>query len=135
MPLINPEIQKALRHAAEVTGDAAIGGRTPTSNIDGEPTEVEQHLQNAGMGLEEAVNELAHLAKNSGNEGLRLRAIEDTLKLHKVMKEDGAALPVINIIIMEAPGADKRVIEDVNRIFIPRELLKSHQTTETGSVN
>ena len=118
MPLINPEIQKALR--------AAGLGNDTTSTESGECSPVETHLQNAGMGLEEAVNELAHLAKNSGSEALRLRAIEDTLKLHKVMKEDGPALPTINIMIMEAPGADKRTVEGVNQIFLPRELIKGH---------
>lgn len=127
MPLLNPEIQKALRAAGLEKG-------TPSPTETPEVNNVQGYLNDAGSSLEESIKRLVHIAENSTSEALRLRAEEGILKLHGVMKDQAPALPTINIIIQEPAGSVGRGVQGTNPIFLPRELIKKVQDTG-GMVN
>lgn len=128
MPLIKPEIQKALRSA----GLASQLDDHDSSDNDKSP--FENQLERAGLGLEDTLNELANISKTSVSEHLKLRSIETVLKLHQVLKESPATqIPQINIIINDSSSS--ALINDVNPIFLPRQLLTTLANSETALRN
>lgn len=122
MPVIKPEIQKILRQAG--LAPEASNSETPlTEKLDG-----------AGMNIDEAVEELVNLARNAGNDNIRLNALRDVLKLHGALKETAPVAPSFTIVINESslpsqnPQLDQKptgVPSGVNPILLPRQLLKS----------
>jgi len=77
-------------------------------------------LSNSGMGLENVIQNLANLAFNAGDDAVRLRAIDTGLKLHKVMDDEKAAAPVINITIQSVNG--NREMHGIASILVPRTI-------------
>jgi hypothetical protein len=126
MPLIRPEIQQVLRQAG------VLQEKKQTSSS--ENTLVEK-LDAAGLSLEEILEELSTAAKTSGNESLRLRALETALKAHGALKET-APLPPSFTIIIDNSGSTQQSSTlplGVNPILLPRQLLNTlnNPTIET----
>ena len=113
MPLIKPEIQNLLRKA---------GLAPEQSKID--QTLVEK-LDCAGLDLDSVLEELNILAKSSGNEALRLRALETALKAHGALKDSAPAIPSFTIIIQDGASAHETTNPQVNPILLPRQLLST----------
>ena len=113
MPLIKPEVQKVLRAAGLLKESVPVGDETT----------VVDKLNGAGLSIDEVLEELANLALRSGNEGIRHRALQDTLKLHGALKESTPAAPSFTIIIQPSGFSESPVIKDVNPILLPRQLL------------
>jgi hypothetical protein len=106
MPLIKPEIQKILRES----------GLDKSS--DRECT-VDEQLNLSGLSNEAVADELSHLALNSQNEALRLRALETVLKVRGALKEQPQAVPSFTIIIQNS-SPDLTKTGGVNPILFPR---------------
>lgn len=117
MPLMKPEIQKVLR---------AAGLAKEASNPD---TPLSEKLDAAGLSVDELLEELAHLAKNSGNEALRLKAVETSLKAHGALKDSAPQVPSFTIVIQDSggqlPSQSPETNSTVNPILLPRQLLSS----------
>lgn len=107
MPILRPEIQKALR-AAGLTKD--------TSNRDDVP--LADKLSLVGLSLDETLERLADLVNNCQNEVIRRQAIDTTLKLHGVLKEQAPLPPSVTIVINDP----NRPTPEVNPILLPREI-------------
>jgi len=128
MPLINPEIQELLRQAGlQEPGKVSKDGRT-----------VGEKLDAAGLSLDETLEELHFVVKNSGNEALRVRCLETIMKAHGALKESAPAPPSFTIIIQEnsaiqnptsTPATNQQTLKGVNPILLPRQLLKTSQET------
>jgi hypothetical protein len=117
MPLIKPEIQRVLRQAG-------LSDRpSPEESSD---TSFSSKLDRAGLSTDEIAEELTVLAKSSGNESLRLRALESAMKAHGILKDipQGAA-PSFTVVIQSAPGAPTEGQDALNRILFPRVSLSS----------
>lgn len=112
MPLMKPEVQEVLRAA----------GLAPNASKSAESGSISDKLDRAGLSLEETLEQLAFIAKESGNESLRARCLETVLKAHGALKETAAAPPSFTIVIQEAAGAP--VPPAINPILLPRQLLK-----------
>jgi hypothetical protein len=105
VPLIRPEIQKILRES----------GLEPKAR---EGT-VDEQLNLSGLSNEALADELTHLALNSSNEALRLRALETALKVRGALKEQPAVIPSFTIIIQNS-SPDLTKSGGVNPILFPR---------------
>lgn len=130
MPLIRPEIQKVLRSAGLMEEPAG----EKTAGEDGTLTD---KLNDAGLSLREILENLAYTAKESNNEGLRVRCLETALKVHGAMKDSAPAIPSFTIVIQEsssAPTSDP-TIKGVNPILLPRQLLSSLPSSLSSSSN
>jgi hypothetical protein len=116
MPLIKPEIQEVLRQSG--LAKEKTSSETPLNQV----------LDAAGLDINTIAEELFHLAKNSGNESLRLRALETALKARGALKESAPAAPSFTLVINSSspsnPNLQPGVPADVNQILIPRQLLK-----------
>jgi|SRR5712671_2747003 len=107
MPLIKPNIQAALREA----GLASSHEDTITERLD-----------RSGLSLDAALEELSEIARSSENESTRLRAIETSLKLRGILKEQQAPPPSISIVIQ---GGNE--VAGENPILLPRQLTNKLQ--------
>lgn len=114
MPLMRPEVQNVLR-AAGLEKESS----NPEETISGK-------LDRAGLSQDEIAEELAHLAKNSGNEVLRLRALETGLKAHGALKETAPQIPTFNLIIQSA--SPSKEVPSVNPVLFPRQSLALNAT-------
>ena len=115
MPLIKPEVQKNLR---------ALG----LEKSDEDNSTIGEKLTRAGLGTEDIADELAHLAKNSANETLRLRALETAMKAHGVLKDAATVqVPSFNVIIQQVDGSNAF---EANKILFPRTSLGSLEAKE-----
>lgn len=104
MPLIKPDIQRALRSAGidNTTGDESLS----------------ELMDKKDMSLSQILDDLSDFIKTSTNEPLRMRAIEMALKMKGALKEQAAtALPTININIQDSQA---NVTSDINPILVPR---------------
>lgn len=113
MPILKPEIAKALRAAG--------------LSKDQQDSSLDDKLNACGLSLEETLSQLSDIAHAGGNETVRLRALETSLKLSKVLNDQPSAIPNITIVINDPnrpPG--------VNPILIPRE---TKQSVEKDLVN
>lgn len=111
MPLIKPEIETVLKEV--------FGSSTKNEDEDPKPQELSQKLEKAGLGLKTTLDTVGWLMENGASDAIRLRAAEDSLKVHGLMKEQPAAAPIVNIVIND-PGAAQM---EINPILIPREVL------------
>ena len=92
---------------------------------------ISEQLDAAGLSLPETLEELALVAKSSGNESLRVRCLETVMKAHGALKETAPAPPSFTIIIQPSsfqesattPQVHAGVPLSVNPIFLPRQLL------------
>lgn len=107
MPLIKPEIQDVLR---------AAGLEKPQTS-----GSASDKLTSAGLSLDSIAEELTELAKHSGNESLRLRALETSLKVHGALKDQPQAIIPSFTIIIQSAGAGPT--PSVNPILFPRQSL------------
>jgi hypothetical protein len=122
MPLMSPNHQAQMR-AQEVLQELT-GEKKSVGNKKAEELTVQERLQLAGLGLDQTLENLAHTANNSANEGLRVRANETALKLHGVLKEAAqVSNPSFTIVINDTASAATQNLEGVNPIFLPRQLL------------
>lgn len=108
MPILKPEIAAALRQAG-------LGGKTETS-------EIGEALDTAGLTLESSLQTLKFLEENSGSENTKLRAVEMSVKLRGLLKDQVAPPPSITIQILD-PNFESRRTSGVNPVLLPRELL------------
>jgi hypothetical protein len=126
MPLIRPEIQQVLR-------SAGLLGEEKTSSSKGTLAE---KLEAAGIGLDETLEQLAFVAKESGNESLRVRCLETILKAHGALKETTAAPPSFTIVINgSTPTESPNIPQGVNPILLPRQLLETLAGGDTTKFN
>lgn len=108
MPLIRPEIQKVLR---------AVGLEKEES-----PGTASEKLTAAGLSQDRIAEELTEIATSSGNEALKLKALETALRVHGALKDQTqVAIPSFTVIIQSASG--ETISSDVNPILIPRQSL------------
>ena len=117
MPLMKPEIQNILRKA----------GLAPASS-DSDERSVSEKLDAAGLSLQETLDQLAYIAKESGNESLRARCLETALKAHGALKDTTPAPPSFTIVIQPSQGSPSvsshpNLPQGVNPILLPRQLL------------
>jgi hypothetical protein len=116
MPLIKPEVQKILREA----------GLTKDSGGDySEDLTLEGHLTEAGLSSNAIAENLSNIALHSGNDNLRLRALETALKIKGALKEQVTELPNFTIVIQNtSPNSqDLSKTGGVNPILFPRQSL------------
>lgn len=118
MPILKPDIQKALRQAG----------------LSSEPTDANS-LQELLTEKELTLSDTLDLLKDqlySSNEAIKQRAVDNLLKLHGVLKEQPqAALPSITIVIKD-PGREAAPVgslpndtqSQINPILIPRQIQK-----------
>lgn len=104
MPIINHDIQKALRLAGIVKEENA------------EDTGIQARLDRHNLSLTETLDHLSDLVTGADTSAVKLRAIDTILKLHGVLKETTAPPPAINIIIN-----DSKAIPGINPILVPRQ--------------
>lgn len=129
MPLMKPEVQKVLRAAGLAPEATKADGRT-----------VSEQLDAVGLSMAETLEELAIVAKSSGNDALRLRALETALKAHGALKESAPSAPSFTIVIQEAVGNNStspssselnlNLPNNINPILLPRQLLKTLPSTD-----
>lgn len=106
MPILKPEIQKALAAAGiNKTADSSINDK----------------LEMAGLGVHDTLTELADIMNRSDNDGYRLRAIEMVLKAHGLMKEAAAPMPSVTIVINDPSSSDSQ--RSINPILVPRPVI------------
>ena len=113
MPLMRPEIQQILRTAGLVKESES----KPNQSLS-------DRLNAAGLSLDELLEELSLVAKTSGNDGLKLRALETALKAHGALKENSPQVPSFTIIIQDGNSPQSNIPQGVNPILLPRQLLK-----------
>jgi hypothetical protein len=125
MPLIKPEIQKVLRHVG-------LSDRPEPSS---ENCSFSEKLDQAGLSNDEIAEELVQLAKNSGNEVLRLRALETALRVKGALRESAQtqAPPTFHITINSSPAAVSAPVPQ-NNIFLPRTSLAKLTGTDSDKV-
>lgn len=104
MPIINHDIQKALR----------LAGIVKEENT--EDTGIQSRLDRHNLSLTETLDHLANIVSNADTSTVKLRAVDTILKLHGVLKETAAPPPSINIIIN-----DSKAITGINPILVPRQ--------------
>lgn len=112
---MRPEIQAVLRQA---------GLKKDNGSEENESSTLSEKLSQAGMSLNESLEQLVHVVQNSANESLRLSALDRVLKIHGALKETAPQAPSFTIVIQESGGVDNK-IQGVNPILLPRQLLKS----------
>jgi hypothetical protein len=84
---------------------------------------ISEKLSRAGLSDDELAEELVLLAKNSGNEALRLRAIETALKIKGALKDQpSSVVPSFTIVIQ--PFSANSAPEGPNPILFPRVLVQ-----------
>jgi hypothetical protein len=111
VPLIKPEIQKVLRASGLDTSEPS---EAPQGSIS-------EKLDRAGLSKDELADELSIIIKSSGNESLRLRAIEQALKAHGVLKESQpVAVPSFTVIIKNSTPSLDTNSDSLNQILFPR---------------
>lgn len=109
MPLIKPEIQQALRVAGLLPEEKE-------SNLS-----FTEQLDASGLSNVELADELVHLAKNSQNESLRLRALELAARTRGLLK-DATNTQIPNFTIVIQSGADAPLD---NPILFPRKAVNA----------
>lgn len=105
MPLIKPEVQRVLR-------ESGLDKPERTGTVD-------EQLTLSGLSNEALADELSHLALNSTNEALRLRALETALKVRGALKEQPPVIPSFTIVIQNS-SPDLTKTGGVNPILFPR---------------
>ena len=129
MPLIRPEIQKILRESGLLESEEVKARK------DARP--LAERLDAAGLGLDETLEELAMVAKGSGNESLRVRCLETVLKAHGALKESAPSAPSFTIVIQGQAVGDPshtkqaNIPDGVNPILLPRQLLTLLNTSDS----
>jgi hypothetical protein len=122
MPLIRPEIQQVLRNAGLLGEEKSkSGGRSLTDRLD-----------DAGLGLDDTLEQLAFVAKESGNEALRVRCLETILKAHGALKESAPAAPSFTLVINGSPSDSANIPQGINPILLPRQLLEQLKGADTS---
>lgn len=120
MPLMRPEIQAVLR---------ASGLDKTTAPAEG-PEGISDKLNRAGLSADSIADELSELARNSQNEGMRLRALETASKMHGLLKETTqVALPSFTIVIQQGASPASHN----NDILFPRQSLNSASLNSTNA--
>lgn len=122
MPLMRPEVQAILRKV----------GLDKTNGAAAEEGSLAEKLSAAGLDLETVLSNLAEVANTSGNEALRLSATRDALKMHGALKESAnnqSTMPSFTIIINDKSGSDSVLVDGVNPILLPRQLLSTLEKT------
>lgn len=128
MPLIKPEVQNLLREAG------LAPGRSSSSSA-GDNT-LNEKMDQVGLTDEMLLEGLYDIAKLSGNEAIRLRALETALKARGSLKESAQSPPSFTIVIQpssfqQSPQNSQNVPEGVNPILLPRQLLNKIKTDDT----
>jgi hypothetical protein len=108
MPILKPQIDRLLQQSG-------VGAKKSDSK------DIREILDASGLSLQDTLEKLRDLRDFTESEGTKVRISESILKMHGVMKEEGASIPTINIIIAD-PGAPT-----INPIILPRELHNSRK--------
>lgn len=127
MPLIRPEIQQVLRSAGLLPSEE--------KSSRGNSSTLVEKLDAAGIGLDETLEQLAFVAKESGNESLRVRCLETILKAHGALKESAPAIPSFTIVINGSPSSSvesANIPQGINPILLPRQLLEQLSGKDTS---
>ncbi len=107
MPILRPEVQKVLESV----------GLNSTK-----PDDIKSQLADAGLSLESTLAIVSHIMDHGDSDAIRLKAAEDSLRIHGLMKDQAAPPPSVTIIIRDSASPD-----GVNPILIPRVQKESVQ--------
>lgn len=110
MPILTPEIKKVLK-------SVGLNQDKP------EGSSLEDSLDSAGLSLESTLNTVSHIMDHGDTDTIRLNAANTALKLRGLMKDAGATVPSVTIVIRDS-GAPL-----VNPILIPRAAATAEQET------
>jgi hypothetical protein len=113
MPLLRPEVARLLE-------EAKLTSKGKSSR------DIKEVLEDEGLGLADTLGKLKDLRDFSESESTKLRVNEAILKMHGVMKEEGATIPNVTIVIGDA------IAGAANPILLPRELhkIKENETIQ-----
>lgn len=111
MPIIAQGIQAALRQAGIAKDD---------------PEELADKLEKHNLSVDDALGILSDIA-HGGDTNQKLKAVDTTLKLHKVLNNDSTQLPNISISIMDSFGNGE--VPGINPILIPRSKVEIKKET------
>lgn len=114
MPILRPDIQKVLREVGLGESD--------------KDDSVSQRLDHKGLTLDDSLEILSDIAHAGDSSVIKLRAVETSLKLRGVLKEQAAPPPSITIVINDTMGK----APDINPILLPRQL---HATLTKEPIN
>lgn len=106
MPLMRPEITRALEEI----------GLSPKRS--GDKKEINERLEEAGLGLDSILENLASMANSAESEHLRLRANETALRMHGVLtpENQGPTTPVVKIVIESSTPVDMGFLQPPSEI-------------------
>lgn len=107
MPIIKPEIQKALRAANLLPSEA------------NEEEDLKKQLAESHLSIPEILQDLRQEIDNTEG-STRIRGIELATKLHGLGKNEAPPIPVININIKDPNGP-----VGINPIFLPRGMTQN----------
>jgi hypothetical protein len=107
LPILTPEIKKVLKSVG-LNQDKPEGSSLEDS---------------AGLSLESTLNTVSHIMDHGDTDTIRLNAANTALKLRGLMKDAGATVPSVTIVIRDS-GAPL-----VNPILIPRAAATAEQET------
>lgn len=83
---------------------------------------IKEQLGAAGLSLESTLATVSHLMDHADSDAIRLKAAEDSLRIHGLMKDQAAPPPSVTIIIQD-PSAPS----GINPILIPRQQKETVQ--------
>jgi len=111
-PLINDPAAEVLRSA----------GIIRSKDDSSDKNELKRILDNNSLSLEEVIQELSLVARESREENTKLRALDTALKLHGAMDDEQVKIPQITIIIQPLNDSQR---DPIPSILIPREVLQN----------
>ena len=119
MPLLDPRIQNALN-------EAGLGNTDKAESLT-------DRMDRKGLGMERLLENLAAIAETSQSDHLRMRAIENALKMHGALKDQAAPIPQISIVIKD-PSMVAATAESngINPILLPRQMIFPKESNEVN---
>lgn len=123
MPLIQPIVDnpQALANASRALESIGlVPSKTQKKSTD---SDLKAKLEDNNLGVDDLLSSLSNLAHGADSDSIRIRAIEDAMKLHpdtRIMDSNKPTAPVVNIIINDGQNS-----VSLNPILFPREALSS----------
>lgn len=124
MALLKPTpekgIDESISHA--IRSDAALdiankilSGNEKTRSLAHSPEEINEIMEEAGIGVRDTIHQLANMQKFGSSESIRMRAMEKALEIHGLTgKRDQNSQPNVSInIVSEKAGL-------LNQVFNPQ---------------
>jgi len=112
LPILSPEIQKVLKSVG--LADKAT-----------DKSDLAERLNASGLSLESTLSTVSRIMDHGDSDVIQLQAANTSLKLHGLMKDAGAVVPSVTIIIRDSAGPI-----GPNPILIPREAAVPEETIQ-----